>query len=221
MRVSWAAARAARRSTPPHLETLVPEDGGDGIDDRGLVVDDQNLLRHISQFRPASFSSAEGWLCIACESCHCEFLAIACITPGHEGERDRSVTTDALVPPRSNAAFKHEAMLYAGIDGFVNGTAPFLREGVAAGEPALVVVSADKIRKLRAALGADADAVFFADMADVGANPARIIPAWRRFVDDHAPAGRPLRGIGEPIYPERSPDALVDASATKTPERGL
>jgi anti-sigma regulatory factor (Ser/Thr protein kinase) len=47
-------------------------------------------------------------------------------------------------------------------------------------------------------------------MADVGANPGRIIPAWRDFVSTHAPAGRPLRGIGEPIHPERSAVELVE-----------
>ena len=96
------------------------------------------------------------------------------------------------------------------MDAFIGGTTAFLRDGIATGEPALVVVSADKIRKLRGALGADADAVFFADMAHVGANPARIIPAWHRFVDAHAALGRPPRGIGEPIYPERDADALVE-----------
>ena len=50
----------------------------------------------------------------------------------------------------------------------------------------------------------------FADMADVGTNPARIIPAWREFVDAHAGQGRRLRGIGEPIWAERSPDELVE-----------
>jgi anti-sigma regulatory factor (Ser/Thr protein kinase) len=47
-------------------------------------------------------------------------------------------------------------------------------------------------------------------MAAVGANPARIIPAWREFVDAHAAPGRPLRGIGEPIYPERTATELVE-----------
>jgi anti-sigma regulatory factor (Ser/Thr protein kinase) len=98
--------------------------------------------------------------------------------------------------------------MYAGIDEFVAGMSAFLRVGVAAGEPTLVVVSARKIRLLREALGAGADAVLFADMADVGANPARIIPAWREFVS--GAAGRPLRGIGEPIYPERSSVEMVE-----------
>jgi anti-sigma regulatory factor (Ser/Thr protein kinase) len=42
----------------------------------------------------------------------------------------------------------------------------------------------------------------------VGANPARIIPAWREFVD--ANPGRRLRGIGEPVWAERSPAELVE-----------
>jgi anti-sigma regulatory factor (Ser/Thr protein kinase) len=38
----------------------------------------------------------------------------------------------------------------------------------------------------------------------VGANPGRIIAAWRDFVDHHAGTGRRLRGIGEPVNPRRS-----------------
>jgi hypothetical protein len=100
--------------------------------------------------------------------------------------------------------------MYAGLDEFVERTTAFIRDGVAAGEPTLVVVSAAKIARLRAELGGDTDRVLFADMADVGANPARIIPAWREFVAEHAAAGRPLRGIGEPISPERSPCELIE-----------
>ena len=47
-------------------------------------------------------------------------------------------------------------------------------------------------------------------MAELGANPARIIPAWQEFVDAHADLGRPMRGIGEPIWAERSPTELVE-----------
>ncbi|HZA82128.1 MAG TPA: sensor histidine kinase, partial [Actinomycetes bacterium] len=47
-------------------------------------------------------------------------------------------------------------------------------------------------------------------MADVGANPARIIPAWRDFVDEHVGTGVPFRGVGEPIWAERSPAELVE-----------
>jgi anti-sigma regulatory factor (Ser/Thr protein kinase) len=106
--------------------------------------------------------------------------------------------------------FRHEALLYAGTDGFLEGTLPWIRDAVAAGEPILVVVSAARIARLREELGDQAEGVTFADMADVGINPARIIPAWRAFVDAHAGQGRRLRGIGEPIWAQRSPDELVE-----------
>jgi anti-sigma regulatory factor (Ser/Thr protein kinase) len=109
------------------------------------------------------------------------------------------------------AGFRHEALLYAGDDGFVDGTLAWLRDAVAAEEPTLVVVSAAKIARLRDELGAGAaEQVAFADMAEVGINPARIIPAWREFVDAHAGCGRRLRGIGEPIWAQRSPAELVE-----------
>ena len=113
-------------------------------------------------------------------------------------------------PHQQRGLFHHEAFVYAGEDEFVAGTSTFLRAGREAGEPSLVVVSARKIAMLRAELGADADAIQFADMADVGANPARIIPAWREFVSEHSAPGRALRGIGEPAYPERSPAEMVE-----------
>ncbi len=47
-------------------------------------------------------------------------------------------------------------------------------------------------------------------MAEVGTNPARIFPAWQQFVAEHSGEGRTLRGIGEPIWAERSPAELAE-----------
>lgn len=110
----------------------------------------------------------------------------------------------------SSGGFRHEAMFYQGLDEFVAGTTAFLRDGIAAAEPILVVVGAAKIAALREALGQDCAHVQFADMAEVGANPARIIPAWQQFTGRHLRPGQTVRGIGEPIYPERSPAELVE-----------
>lgn len=107
-------------------------------------------------------------------------------------------------------AFRHEALLYSGHDGFLAGTLPFVRAGVRAGEPVLAMVSPTKIDLLREALNGESDGVNFADIHEVGGNPARIIPAWRQFVDDHAAPGRSVRGIGEPIWAERSPAELIE-----------
>jgi len=106
--------------------------------------------------------------------------------------------------------FRHEALLYSGWAEFVAGTVPFIRDGVQAGEPVLVVESIDKIEMLRVALGQHADDVLFADMAEVGSNPARIIPAWHDFVSRHRSSGRRMRGIGEPIWKGRTADELIE-----------
>jgi anti-sigma regulatory factor (Ser/Thr protein kinase) len=120
------------------------------------------------------------------------------------------VCEDKMSPVHAHHPFRHEAVMYAGVDEFVGGTSAFVRDGRAAGEPTLVVVGRRKLDLVREDLGADADGVLFADMAEVGANPARIIPAWRAFVDEHAGAGRAVRGIGEPIYPERGAAELAE-----------
>ena len=74
----------------------------------------------------------------------------------------------------------------------------------------LVVVGTEKIAALRDELAGQSTGVRFADMLDVGANPARIIPAWQAFVDEHGGEGRPVRGIGEPIWAGRSADELAE-----------
>jgi anti-sigma regulatory factor (Ser/Thr protein kinase) len=107
--------------------------------------------------------------------------------------------------------FRHEALLYAGEADFVESTSAFIREAVAHDEPTLVVVGAAKIEMLRENLGVDAHGVLFADMNDVGLNPARIIPAWRDFVAEFGTGGRRLRGIGEPIWKGRGAAELVES----------
>jgi anti-sigma regulatory factor (Ser/Thr protein kinase) len=106
--------------------------------------------------------------------------------------------------------YRHEALLYRGHEGFMDEALPFVRAALDADEPILVVVEQEKIDALRRGLDGQADGVLFADMAEVGSNPARIIPAWQEFVDRHAAPGRRLRGIGEPISPRRGAAELVE-----------
>ena len=106
------------------------------------------------------------------------------------------------------ATFEHEAFFYADEDEFLEGTSSFLREAAEAQEPALAVLSAAKVDALRSALVGHSGVIRFANMAEVGSNPARIIPAWRDFADEHR--GHAIRGIGEPIWAERSPAELVE-----------
>jgi anti-sigma regulatory factor (Ser/Thr protein kinase) len=105
--------------------------------------------------------------------------------------------------------YRHEAFLYSGMSEFLTGTMSFIRRAVNAGDPILVVVSGSKIDILRRELGAEAESVTFADMADVGGNPARIIAAWQAFVQAHSGAAQ-LWGLGEPVGPGRSPTELAE-----------
>jgi anti-sigma regulatory factor (Ser/Thr protein kinase) len=105
--------------------------------------------------------------------------------------------------------FRHEALLYEDAAGFLSGAVPFIRAGLEAHEPVLVAVRKDKISLLEDALGADAAAVRFADMAVLGRNPARIIPAWDAFVREHG-SEHPVRGIGEPIGAHHGGPELVE-----------
>jgi anti-sigma regulatory factor (Ser/Thr protein kinase) len=109
-------------------------------------------------------------------------------------------TTEGVHGP----GFRHEVMFYDSVERFLATTVPFVTGALEAGEPALVAVGAEKIELLKGELGADSEHVVFADMEALGHNPARIIPAWRKFVDEHVSANGQARGIGEPIWPGRS-----------------
>lgn len=99
--------------------------------------------------------------------------------------------------------YRHEALLWSGLDDFVAGTAPFVAEGVAAGEPVLVAVPDSHWQPMRDALGPVAEQIEYVDMTELGSNPARIIPRWRQFVEEAGAGGVPVRGIGEPIWAGR------------------
>ena len=101
--------------------------------------------------------------------------------------------------------------MYRGLEEFVAETVSFVDDGLRSGEPVLVAVSRPKIGLLREALGDRSHDVTFTDMAELGRNPARIIPAWRRFVGDHAEHAPGLRGVGEPIWPQRSAAELAES----------
>ncbi|HSY15567.1 MAG TPA: anti-sigma factor RsbA family regulatory protein [Jatrophihabitantaceae bacterium] len=109
-------------------------------------------------------------------------------------------------PPR--IGYRHEALFYSGPAEFRTGVLPFIRAGIAGGEPTLVLVSGEKTTLLRAELGPEADWVSFADVDSIGQNPARIIAAWRTFARRNP--GVNLRGVGEPITVHQSADELAE-----------
>lgn len=107
-----------------------------------------------------------------------------------------TATLPVLLATRS----RHEALLWNGADELLAGTLPFIKDALATQTPLMVAVPESTWVPIRSALGGDADRVRYVDMARLGGNPARIIPAWLGFLAEH---GRPVRGIGEPLWAGR------------------
>lgn len=105
--------------------------------------------------------------------------------------------------------FSHEAFLYADLAQFLDETCGFVREGLEREEAVLVATSGERLTALRSFFGGEPD-VRLEDMTELGANPARIIPAWREFLGDNTAAGRRVRGIGEPIWAGRGDAELAE-----------
>lgn len=138
---------------------------------------------------------------------------------GHGGTTMRLASNDSRtgwLPVWATAAgggFCHQTLHYRGTDALVGSVVAFARSGAARGEPTLVMMGAAKLASIAEALADESasGSVELADMDTVGANPARIIPAWRAFVD-RQPTGTALRGVGEPIDRRRAGAALDECA---------
>lgn len=108
-------------------------------------------------------------------------------------------------PAVRSPGFAHEALVYNGEADFLAATVPFVVGGLEAGEPVLVALPRARVALLQSALGRRATEVGWLAMEEIGRNPACIIPAWRDFLDQRPVDGRPVRGIGEPVWAERNP----------------
>ena len=104
----------------------------------------------------------------------------------------------------------HLALMYRGVEDDVQSIISFVRAGLDAGQPALIAVPAANATVLAEALGQDAGRVMFADMTDVGRNPAWIIPRVREFIDQND--GRPVRYVGEPVWRTRTQAEIREAT---------
>jgi anti-sigma regulatory factor (Ser/Thr protein kinase) len=113
------------------------------------------------------------------------------------------MTGEGLAGP----GLSHLGFLYHDVSEYVNTITDFVRDGREAGEPAMVAVPGRKVDLLRASL--QLDGAHYVDMAELGRNPGRIIPAIHEFVDQFN--GGPARFVGEPIWLGRNNDETAEA----------
>lgn len=104
----------------------------------------------------------------------------------------------------------HLALFYENDGEYLDGIVRFLGPALEAGEPVAVALPPDRVRALRARLNGAAAKVTILDMAELGGNPARIIPAVEGMLAEHENGH--LHYVGEPIWSGRSPDEIREAT---------
>lgn len=99
----------------------------------------------------------------------------------------------------------HSALFYRDEREYVEGIMPFIVGGLEQSQPVLIAVPPNNLALLAEALGTASAAVTMADMTDVGRNPCRILDeVLGAFAAEHF--DRPVRMVGEPLWPGRSAD---------------
>ena len=104
----------------------------------------------------------------------------------------------------------HTALFYRSEAEYTAQITAFVQAGLAHGEPALIALPGDKARTIGACLDAMPGELAFADMTELGRNPARIIPELRSFTDKHP--GQRVRYVGEPVWPGRTAAETCEAA---------
>ncbi len=98
--------------------------------------------------------------------------------------------------------FLHVGLLYSGDSEYLNGTVPYILEGLKQDEPVAVAVPDRNLKLIEEALGDSAADVELVDMTEAGRNPGRILPGvLLAFADNRS---GPVRIIGEPIWAGRT-----------------
>ena len=103
----------------------------------------------------------------------------------------------------------HQALFYSCNDEYLAGISDFIDPALDRGEPVAIAVPAPKLQLLRDALRDRAAPIELFDMFELGRNPARIIPLVLLMIERY---GSPLRYVGEPMWPGRSPEEIREAT---------
>jgi len=106
-----------------------------------------------------------------------------------------------------DGGLNHLAFFYRDQRDYLARIDAFASAGHASGEPVFIAVPGDNGSLLRDNLGGP---IRYADMAELGRNPARIIPEVRDFIDAHP--GRRVRYVGEPVWPGRSAAEMCEVA---------
>jgi anti-sigma regulatory factor (Ser/Thr protein kinase) len=97
----------------------------------------------------------------------------------------------------SATALRHNAFVYENDDEYVARSVAFLREGLQAGEGAIVANTRDALADMRDALGPDADRVSFVDVSATYTRPARAVAAYHGTFLEHLRRAPSVRAVAD------------------------
>jgi anti-sigma regulatory factor (Ser/Thr protein kinase) len=106
-------------------------------------------------------------------------------------------------------SMSHQALYYESESGYASGVGRFVRAGVETGDAVMIVAPAERLDLLESEVGG-MDGAHVEEMAVVGQNPARIIPAVLEFLQLRP--GWPARVVQEVTWPARTPQELAEAA---------
>jgi anti-sigma regulatory factor (Ser/Thr protein kinase) len=106
--------------------------------------------------------------------------------------------------------YRHEALSYAGREGFVSSCASIAHEALDAGERVLVLAAQDKLDDVRDVIGAAGEDVTFVATDQRGRNPCRRTTTLHSFLD--GADGRHSTGLQESVLTSRSPAGREEAA---------
>lgn len=110
---------------------------------------------------------------------------------------------------RARRRVTHTALLYSSEQEYVDGLRGFTSDAVRSGSPVIIAVPRLGLRRLEEGLDGDLAHAQLTDMTELGANPARILPAIKAAIDGHA--GQTVYFVGEPVWVGRSEDEVAEA----------
>ena len=125
------------------------------------------------------------------------------------GQARRRVGVELAVTASSSDRFRHLALFYHGHGEYLAGLRGFIRASRARGDAVFAAVPTRKVQLMRREVGEDSAHVTLVDMAELGRNPARIIPALLAYAGKHR--GQHVCCIGEPIWPGRTAAEMQEA----------
>jgi anti-sigma regulatory factor (Ser/Thr protein kinase) len=120
------------------------------------------------------------------------------------------VAGDQVMDQPVGGVLSHAALFYRSHPEYIDRITAFVLAGLDRGEPALIALRGGRARVIGARLEGTPGEVAFVDMAELGRNPARIIPEVRSFTAKHP--GQRVRFVGEPVWPGRTCPEIREAT---------